>query len=201
MKPIVICYPANINKEVEAINALFENGLEILHVRKPAYREEKLSKWIEAIDSKFHCKMTVHNHLSLVKKMNLRGVHFTTFNRHLIDDYSHSSYPKSISTHSMSELTNLSDNFEYAFLSPVFKSISKANYNPSISHKVLSEYLLKKHNVSVLALGGIDTKNAVEAKKIGFDGVVLHGYLWAQFERDGDVDALVKRFNDINQKW
>jgi len=201
MKPVVICYPKNLKNEVEAITALFENGLEVLHVRKPAFSEEEMQQWIESIDAKYHKQMTMHSHLSLVGKMKLRGVHFTSYNRHLIDDYSTSTCPKSISVHSMSELINLSDAFSYALLSPVFESITKEGYGPAISQDVLKKYLSVKHKVPVLALGGIESNNVDVAKKLGFNGVVLHGHLWAEFEKDADVNALIERFKEVTAKW
>lgn len=201
MKPIVICYPTNLDKEIEAINALFDAGLEILHVRKPAYNEAEMIDWIDKVDAKYHNRIVVHSHLNIVEAKGLRGIHFTSYNIHLIDDYSHTKLPKSISTHSMSELINLSSAFNYAFLSPVFESITKEGYGPAINQDVLRDYLKKTHEVPVLALGGIDYSTVDVAKELGFDGVVLHGHLWAQFEKDGDIEGVVKRYLDVSKKW
>ncbi|MBK3518849.1 thiamine phosphate synthase [Carboxylicivirga marina] len=201
MKPIVICYPTKLNKEIEAINALFAAGLEVLHVRKPAYSEAEMTDFIDSIDGQYQNRIVVHSHLAIVEPKGLRGVHFTSYNRHLIDDYSNKALPKSISVHSMSELINLSESFNYALLSPVFESISKEGYGPAIDQSVLKNYLEKNHEVPVLALGGIDHKNVDVAKELGFDGVVLHGHLWAQFEKDGDVDGVVERFKEVTEKW
>ena len=201
MKPIVICYPTKLDKEIKAINALFDAGLEVLHVRKPAYSEAEMTAFIDSIDTQYHKRIVVHSHLAIVEPKDLRGVHFTSYNRHLIDDYSNKALPKSISVHSMSELINLSESFNYALLSPVFESISKEGYGPAIDQSVLKNYLEKNHEVPVLALGGIDHKNVDVARDLGFDGVVLHGHLWAQFEKDGDIDGVVERFKEVTEKW
>ncbi|TRX66116.1 thiamine phosphate synthase [Carboxylicivirga sp. M1479] len=201
MKPIVICYPTQLKNEIEAINALFAAGLEVMHVRKPSYSEAEMVSFIDSIDSQYHNRIVVHSHLAIVEPKSLRGVHFTSYNRHLIDDYSEKALPKSISVHSMSELINLSESFNYALLSPVFESISKEGYGPAIDQSVLKNYLNKNHGVPVLALGGIDHKNVDVAQELGFDGVVLHGHLWAQFEKDSDVDGVVERFKEVTEKW
>ena len=201
MKPIVICHPGKPDKEIEAINALFNAGLEILHVRKPAFSQEALTDFLENIDGKFHKRIVPHSHLDLVVGKNLRGIHFTPYNKHLIYEYNNYALPKSITSHSMSELINLSTGFIYAFLSPVFESISKEGYGPAINRDVLKKYLTKPHHVPVLALGGIDSTTVDIAKEIGFDGVVLHGHLWTQFEDDGDVDGVVKRYIEVSKKW
>ncbi|WP_430809424.1 MULTISPECIES: thiamine phosphate synthase [unclassified Carboxylicivirga] len=201
MKPIVICYPSKLAHETEAINALFSAGLQVLHLRKPTFKETDMVTFIDAIDAAYHKNIVMHSHLSIVERKGLKGVHFTSYNRHLIDDYSHKSLPKSITVHSMSELINLSAAFSYALLSPVFESISKEGYGPTIDHEVLKKYLTHEHEVPVLALGGIDHKNVETARKMGFDGVALHGYLWAQFEKDHDIKTLVERYTMVAEKW
>lgn len=201
MKPIVISYPGHVEKEVEAIEALFEAGLDVLHVRKPAFSQEEMKNWIEAIDEKYRKQMVVHSHLALVEPMGLRGVHFTSHNLHLMDNYSDTTLPKSISVHSMRELIHLSESFNYALISPVFESISKEGYGPAVDKAMLKTYLSKVHDVSVYALGGIDMNTVDEARELGFDGVALHGHIWAQFEKDHDVNGVVNRFREIKEKW
>ncbi len=201
MKPVVICHPERPRKELEAVNALFAAGLEIFHLRKPGWTEEELRAWIEGVDTQYRNRLMVHSHLGLAEELNLRGVHFTTYNRHLMEDYLKTSVPKSIAVHSMEELTYLDDAFSYAFLSPVFESISKAGYGPQIDHGELKEFLKTFNKLQVLALGGIDGDNIDIAKDLGFDSVALHGALWVQFAKDAKVDALVTKYKSIAEKW
>lgn len=201
MKPVVICFPTNLPKEIEAIHQLFEHGLKILHVRKPSFNKENLQSFIYSIDKKYHDHIVVHSHLSLAEEMGLKGVHFTSYNRHLIDEYSRKELQRSISVHSTVELAHVGERFSYAFISPVFESITKVGYKPIINADVLQEQLKKIHDVPVLALAGIEPKNLGKAHAMGFDGVVLHGHLWAQFEKDQNVGTLIERFEEVNSQW
>jgi len=201
MKPIVISYPGQVESEVEAIMALFEAGLEVLHVRKPSFSQEQMKQWIEAIDEKYRPQIVIHSHLELVEEMGLKGVHFTSTNLHLMDSYSDNALPKSISVHSMTELVNLSDAFNYAYISPVFESISKSGYGPAVDKTMLKTFLANEHEVAVFALGGINMSTVDEARELGFDGVALHGHIWEQFVKDHDVAGLVNRYCEIKEKW
>ena len=201
MKPIVISYPGHVDNEVEAIVALFEAGLEVLHVRKPAFSQEQMKNWIEAIDEKYRPQIVIHSHLELVEELGLRGVHFTSYNRHLMDNYSDKALPKSISVHSMTELVHLSEAFNYALISPVFESISKEGYGPAVDKSMLKTFLGKAHEVPVFALGGLDMSTVDEARELGFDGAALHGHIWVQFEKDHDVAGLVNRYREVKEKW
>ncbi|MBS2099922.1 thiamine phosphate synthase [Carboxylicivirga linearis] len=201
MRPIVITHPSQLSNEFEAINALFENGLEILHVRKPDFNKEKLQQWIKSVDERFHKHIMIHSHLSLVEEMNLKGVHFTSYNRHLLDKYIDCNYQKSTSTHSLDELKQWGEHVDYAFLSPVFESISKKGYMPTIKLNAIHNFLDTKCKVPVIALGGIDSHNADKVKEAGFEGLAILGSLWSEFEKDHNINKLIRRYNEIANKW
>ncbi len=197
MKPIVITHPLQLKNEFEAISALFENGLEILHVRKPDFTKQELQEWIKSVDEKFHKYMMIHNHLPLAEEMNLKGVHFTSYNRHLINEYKDCNCQKSTSTHSIDELKQWDERVDYAFFSPVFESISKKGYKPTMAHEELQVYLHTNHKASVIALGGIDSNNVEKTKEIGFDGFAILGALWSKFEKDHNIKELINQYNEI----
>ncbi|WP_431243985.1 thiamine phosphate synthase [Flavobacterium sp. P21] len=84
---------------------------------------------------------------------------------------------KSTSTHSIADFNSLKNDFDYAFLSPVFKSISKDNYEPKIDF--FEEIKLRtNHETKVVALGGIDSNNIQTTLKNGFDDIALLGAIW-----------------------
>ncbi|HJY12596.1 MAG TPA: thiamine phosphate synthase, partial [Flavobacterium sp.] len=83
----------------------------------------------------------------------------------------------STSTHSIEDFNSLEKEFEYAFLSPVFKSISKEEYYPEKDlFKALA--LRTNTNTKVIALGGIDSENIKKTLENGFDDVALLGSIW-----------------------
>ena len=62
MKLIFITTEHFFEGEAAALNALFERGMEILHVRKPASTETELKNLIEQIDERFHKRIVLHDH-------------------------------------------------------------------------------------------------------------------------------------------
>ena len=51
---IVITNPFSIENEFQILHQLFEEGLELLHVRKPAYSEKEMRIFLSHIEDKFY---------------------------------------------------------------------------------------------------------------------------------------------------
>ena len=71
----------------------------------------------------------------------------------------HSDFPK---FHSLEELKAHKEKYDYAFLSPIFDSISKEGYKSKFSHRLHRTSQIKSELISaisgkyIIALGGID---------------------------------------------
>jgi thiamine-phosphate pyrophosphorylase len=194
MKLIVITTEHFFEGEAAALNALFERGMEILHLRKPASTETGLKNLIEQIDEQFHKRIVLHDHYSLINAFRLKGIHLNSRN---LQKSTHTSCPASRSCHSIKELENVSG-YNYVFLSPVFDSISKTGY----THAFTSEDLLSAGSVGlinkqVIALGGINSENIPTAHEYGFGGIAVIGALWKNFSDDKDENALFERFDRL----
>jgi len=175
---IVITNPTPVPNEMEIINSLFENGLELLHIRKPDFSEIKTALFIHQIKKKFRGKLVLHDHHQLAGEFEINRIHFTEKNN---KSDKPNSFQKPVrfttSTHSIEDFNNLSDAYEYAFLSPVFSSISKENYHPKTD---LLEAVKRRTNfkTKLIALGGIESKNINQTRDAGFDDVALLGTIW-----------------------
>jgi thiamine-phosphate pyrophosphorylase len=113
----------------------------------------------------------------LAEHFGITKIHFSERERK--NNFSIDSDQKAFSTatHSIEDFNSLSSAFNYAFLSPVFKSISKEDYHPKTN---LFEALNSRtnHKTKVIALGGIDAKNIQKTFENGFDDVALLGSIW-----------------------
>ena len=75
----------------------------------------------------------------------------------------------------------LNESWEYAFISPVFQSISKKGYGENSN--ILND--IKRRNnskVKLIALGGINENNIQEVFDSEVDGVALLGAIWENDE-------------------
>ena len=177
---IVITNPSFVADEINIIESLFEEGLSLLHIRKPDLFEIEMAQFIHQIKLEFRSKLVLHGHHKLAEDFGINRIHFSEkYRKHSKDFPASFSKPCryiSTSTHSIKDFNQL-ENFEYAFLSPVFKSISKEDYYPKEN---LFETLKSRinHSTKCIALGGIDSENIKETLENGFDDVALLGAIW-----------------------
>jgi len=160
--------------EASIITALFSNGLELLHIRKPFNTITDTEELITNIPKEFHNRIVIHQHYQLTNYFALKGIHKKSNTKENISEYN----IISTSCHSFAELSSKND-YQYVFLSPIFNSISKDGYKSQFTFEELKE--AKKEGVidsKVIALGGINPQNIGIVKELGFGGVAILGYIW-----------------------
>ncbi|WP_343591553.1 thiamine phosphate synthase [Flavobacterium sp.] len=178
---IVISNPFAIADEIKIIHSLFEEGLSLLHIRKPDFSEVEMAQFIHQIKLEFRNKLVLQNHYDLAKDFGINRFHFSEKERKQnLNHPARFSKPcrfLSTSTHSIEDFNSLENDFDYAFLSPVFNSISKENYHPKTD---LFEALKSRtnHKTKAIALGGIDAENIQKTLENGFDDIALLGTIW-----------------------
>jgi len=177
-KLIVITPEKEITEEANLLTNLFESGLQLLHLRKPDYTINEIRNLITDIPAIFHPKIVLHSHYELLNDFNLKGIHLPEKLR-LEGNTKQIKNIVSTSFHKIEDILSTKTNFEYAFLSPIFQSISKEGYEPVIKPNVLKDFFrLNKINFPVIALGGITDQNVIQVRDIGFFGAACIGYVW-----------------------
>ena len=199
MKLILITPPTYFVEEDKIITALFEEGLDLLHLRKPDIAPMYAERLLTLIPEQYHKRIVVHENFYLKDEFKLKGVHLNSRNPHLPGNYKgHISR----SCHSLEEVKEHKKNCDYVFLSPVFDSISKkdyhANYTPEEIRKAHKSGIIDK---KVIALGGIDTDNIRQVKSYGFGGAAIMGALWNKFDScmDRDFDLVIEHFKKLKK--
>ena len=177
---IVISNPTEIVNEINIVHILFEEGMEFFHVRKPIYSKEEMHSFLSAINSNYYSKLVLHQHHELAEEFQINRFHFTEKDREELKTPARFSKPcRSISTsvHSIEGFNNVSNIFDYAFLSPVYPSISKENYIPTKNaFKDIKERT--NQHTKLIALGGISPENIEHTITNGFDDIALLGVIW-----------------------
>lgn len=179
---IVISNPTATANEINTIHALFENGLELLHVRKPDFSKTEMKTFVSKIKTTFRHQLVLHSHHQLSLELGINRIHFTEKTRletpeEQLKKWKKSGYTLTTSIHQMSDFEELSSVFDYAFFGPVFESISKPNYVSNLDFKKELEQR-KNNKTSLIALGGITSENIKTALAFGFDDVALLGSIW-----------------------
>jgi thiamine-phosphate pyrophosphorylase len=197
---IVYTTPDILQKETTLINRFFEEGLEILHLRKPDASETEIRKVIECIKSKYHSKIMIHNHYALADEYGLRGIHFTEKTKPIIHEYREKPFHKSMAVHVLQELNKVPSGIEYVTLSPIFPSISKEEYHKSWNYVEMLNVLKLKRDYKIVALGGVTLKNLVIVRELGFANYAVLGSIWEQFGADSDVKKVVEIFKSFQNE-
>lgn len=199
MKLILITPPTYFVEENKIITDLFEEGLDILHLRKPDTAPMFAERLLTLIPEHYHKRIVVHGHFYLKEEYRLKGIHLNSRNPNLPEGYKGHI---SCSCHSLEEVKNRKKQCDYVFLSPVFDSISKKNYHANYT----PEEIRKAHKAGiidkkVIALGGIDVNNIAEVKNYGFGGAAIMGALWDRFDArsDRDYKQLIEHFKKLKK--
>jgi thiamine-phosphate pyrophosphorylase len=199
MKLILITPPTYFVEENKIITDLFEEGLDILHLRKPDTPPMYAERLLTLIPKQYHKRIVVHDHFYLKEEFNLKGIHVSPRNPNIPAHYKgHISR----SCHSLEEVKEHKRNCDYVLLSPVFDSISKKDYHANYT----SEELRKAHKAGiidkkVIALGGIDADNIRQVKDYGFGGAAILGAIWDKFDTriDSDFDKIIEHFKKLKK--
>lgn len=172
---IVLTNPIAVPNEIAIIHSLFAEGLMLLHVRKPDFTEEETSTFITEIGLEYKDCLVLHHHHKLAEDLGIKRLHYPEKDRpHFTITDAH---PKSTSVHTIENFNGLSETYQYAFLSPVYQSLSKPHYFPTVN---VFQELKKRTNykTQLVALGGITPENIQQTLENGFDAVALLGTLW-----------------------
>ncbi|MGM0496434.1 MAG: thiamine phosphate synthase [Bacteroidota bacterium] len=199
-KLIVISHPGWLDQEAKAISSLFQTGLKYFHLRKPNWETEELEHLLQKIPEEFYANIILHNHYELVKIYGLKGVHITRKTKNTDIEEKFEGYHISISTHSEDEVILLGANYDYAFISPVFNSISKEGHKSGFSVDNLSNFFSQNEiNTEIIALGGINPDNIKALQNIPFSGYAVLGCLWKNFSQYPDMENLQKQFSELKK--
>lgn len=176
MKWIVITRPDFFHEEAAYIDRLFLAGLDYLHLRKPGSTPDPCCRLLDAIDSRWHPRIIIHDHFELCRTYALRGIHLNR--RHPQAPMEFKGHV-SCSCHSISEAAERKDACDYIFLSPIFDSISKQGYAAAYTNEELCAAARQGIiDSKVIALGGVTPDRLPLLQEWNFGGAAFLGAVW-----------------------
>lgn len=199
MKLILMTTPYFFVEEHQILNALFDEGLDILHLRKPETEPVYSERLLTLISEDYRKRIVVHDHFYLKNEYGLKGVHLNHRNPELPPKYKGHI---SCSCHTAQEVVQHKRACNYVFLSPIFNSISKENYSSRFTAVQLRELAQSKViDRKVMALGGIGLDNIDQLAGLGFGGAVVLGDIWNRFSVHSTQDfrELILHFRNLRK--
>lgn len=190
MEIVVISNSIDDPAEVGEVIRMFDAGLNTFHIRKPKMSKNQLATYINQFPKKYHHRLILHTYHGLAFRMKLGGIHLTRTHRKRSKFYQlklwfkRKSLPHFIVTRTFHKMTAVTDDkrpYTYAFLSPVFDSVSKSTLAAGFSRRAL-HIIIPQAKQPIYAMGGVTPERLEAVYKNGFAGAALHGVLW-----DGEV--------------
>lgn len=175
---LVITPETIVQNETEIINEMFREGLDLLHIRKPNVSREEIKNFLYRIDEEFYPQLVLHGYYDLGKDHDIFRFHFREVDRNtgIYKPYAGQNVI-STSVHDIKAYNALGKEWEYAFISPVFPSISKKGYGEEST--VIKDIKYRNNRaVKLIALGGVNEKNICKVFESGADGAALLGAVW-----------------------
>ncbi|KAA6328267.1 Thiamine-phosphate synthase, partial [termite gut metagenome] len=181
------------------LTILFEEGLDVLHLRKPDAPCIYSERLLTLIPDKYHKYIVIHDHFYLKDDFLLMGIHLNERNPY--KPYHYLGHV-SCSCYSIEELKNKRGSYNYVCLDSVYdthsQEISSLAYTPEELRIASREKII---NNKVMAMGGINVDNIPEVIDFGFGGAVITDDLWSKFDihRDKDYNILIEHFKQLKK--
>ncbi|KAB1155163.1 thiamine phosphate synthase [Tenacibaculum aiptasiae] len=192
---VLIAPEIDIDKEIEILHQLFEEGLMYYHFRKPSKTYEEHVSYLKQIDKKYHDRIVTHYFHELINEFDLKGIHFQEQKR--IDALENGKEyfiglnmigkTMSSSFHEPEELAACDIEFDYHLLSPVFSSISKKGYKGR-------GFDVNHIDKTIIGMGGINANTIGKTLTLGFQGIGVLGGVW-------NAENPVESFKEIKRSY
>lgn len=163
-------YPGEERRIAEALTT---GGFARVHIRKPDCTPGDMLGLINAIPRNLRSRISLHDCFGLAAETGIGGVHLNHRNPAPPAGWSGL---VSRSIHSVEEIPSVDSRYAYAFLSPIFPSISKPGYRAEFDMEALRRQLTPK----IYALGGVTRERLGYLEEIGFAGAAMLGAAWSE---------------------
>ena len=189
MKLVLMSTPHFFVEEHHILTALFDEGLEMVHLNKPNSEPVFCERLLSLLPEAYRKLVVTHDHFYLQNEYELKGIHLTERNPQKPEHYKGS---VSCSCESLEDIAQLKKEMDHILLNAI-------DTDPSILLKdsAKRKYIDKK----VFATGYIDLDNAAQIADCGFGGIVLQNAIWDKFDihNTQDFKEIINHFRKIRR--
>ena len=199
MKLVIITKSTFFVEEDKILTALFEEGMDNLHLYKPGSSPMYAERLLSLLSDDYYKKITVNDHYYLKTEYGLVGIHIDNPEDELPEGYK-GNFSRTCNT--IEQLKAAKKKSRYVFLDHVFNGITQPELKAAFTTEELKAAsrhgLIDKH---VYALGGVTLDNIRQCRDLGFGGVVVRGDLWNRFDIHNETDykELIAHFGKLRK--
>ena len=199
MKLILLTCPEFFVEEDKFLTTLFEEGLDILHLRKPNSEPVFCERLLSLIPEQYRRKVVVHDHFYLRDEFGLMGIHLSKRHPEAPPSYDG---PITRTCYDLESVAEQKAKSEYILLRNIFDSISesenKASFTPDELLAAARQGIIDR---KVIAEGGVSLAGIEQVREWGFGGVAIRGDLWNHFDihSQQDYKELIAHFRKLRK--
>jgi len=199
MKLVVMTRPTFFVEEDKILAALFDEGLDNLHLYKPGSSPMYSERLLSLLPGNSYKRITVHDNYYLKEEFQLNGIHIEDETTLVPNGYK--GHISRTCTH-LELLKETKRKADYVFLKYIGDSQSEPDCKASFTQQQLEEAsrngLIDRH---VYALGGMNLDTVKQMKDLGFGGIVICGDIWNRFNIQQEVDyqAVIDHFSKLRK--
>lgn len=176
-----ITRPECLPQESAWLLALLRAGVTRVHIRKPEATPQQIEALVTPlVEAGYAHRVVLHAHWALALRLGIGQVHLreAEYRQGQAAQVRRQGLSASVSLHKWEDALALSAaECAYAWMSPLFESVSKVGYcNPTLLRE--AERYLPQLVVPIVALGGITVDTAYALRGKGFEGVASIGTLF-----------------------
>lgn len=162
-------------EEGDVASRLTDGGFSYVHVRKPGSSAEDMERLVMSVGPELRRRLILHDHHDKAAQWGAGGVQINSRTPEGFRAADGMMVTRSV--HSIDEC-RAAAGYDYVTLSPIFPSISKPGYLPSIDRESLADYLAGEDRSATVALGGVTYGNVEKVRAMGFDGAAMLTDAW-----------------------
>lgn len=175
---VVLSPTGTLKNEIKLVSALFEQGLQRYHLRKPRWNAERIQAWIKSLPKAYRSRVVLHQFPELVERLGLGGFHIQA-NDPIPDCVPAAKI--SVQCQQYADIEKFGKRHTI-FLGPVFprqdRDWTTPTRTPQEYAAMLAYWRKQGGSHRVFAFGGISAQSSKICKKLGFDGVAVVSAIW-----------------------
>ncbi len=160
-------------EEHQIVTALFDEGLESLHLRKPGSQPVFSERLLSLIPETYRRRIVVHDHFYLKDEFNLKGIHLSPRNPQPPDGYKGH---VSCSCYRPEDIRGLKRNMDYVLFS--IRQTPEDSLPIGMIRELVDEGTIDK---KVYLQGFVSDEDIPVLRHAGVEGVVVQNAIWNDF--------------------
>lgn len=188
MKLVLMSTPNFFVEEHHILTALFDEGLEMVHLDKPNSEPVFCERLLSLLPESYRRLIVTHDHFYLQNEYELKGIHLSERNPQVPAGYKGCVSCSCDSLDSLSQAKKERDHVLFEVTDIDLSTLKDASKRKLIDKKVF-------------ATGDIDLDNVSQIADCGFGGVVLQEAIWKRFDihNTQDFKEIINYFRKVRR--